>query len=58
VPSASVLDEKKDKVIDFYPLVNVKVIPESDFSFLAGWKESFLNINTPEDLNEARTKDR
>ena len=52
-----VLEEKKDKVIDFYPLVNVKVIPESDFSFLAGWKDSFLNINTPEDLDQAKTRD-
>jgi molybdopterin-guanine dinucleotide biosynthesis protein A len=51
------LDDKKDKVIDFYPLVSVKFVPESEFSFLAGWKESFVNINTPEDLNQARTKD-
>jgi molybdopterin-guanine dinucleotide biosynthesis protein A len=52
-----VIEAKKDKVIDFYPLVNLKVIPESDFSFLTGWRESFVNINTPEDLNHAKTRD-
>jgi molybdopterin-guanine dinucleotide biosynthesis protein A len=52
-----VIEAKKDKVIDFYPLVNLKVIPENDFSFLAGWRESFVNINTPEDLNQAKTRD-
>jgi molybdopterin-guanine dinucleotide biosynthesis protein A len=51
-----VIDENKEKIIDIYPLVNVKVIPESDFSFLAGWKESFLNVNTPEDLDQAKTR--
>jgi molybdopterin-guanine dinucleotide biosynthesis protein A len=49
--------DKKNKIIDFYPLVKVKVIPESDFSFLKGWRESFVNINTPEDLNQAKTRD-
>jgi molybdenum cofactor guanylyltransferase len=47
-----IMDEKKTKVIDFYPLVNLKVIPERDFSSLTGWQRSFLNINTPEDLEQ------
>jgi molybdopterin-guanine dinucleotide biosynthesis protein A len=49
-----VIEERKDKVVDFYPLVDVKVIPEGDFSFLDGWKESFVNVNTPEDLNQLK----
>ena len=52
------IEQKKNKVIDFYPLVDVKVIPERDFSFLAGWKESFVNINTPEDLDQVKTSKR
>ena len=52
-----VIKEGKNKIIDFYPRVDVKVIPERDFSFLAGWKESFVNINTPEDLNQLKVSD-
>jgi len=45
----------KYKIIDFYPLVKTKIIQESEFISLdinlKLIRESFLNINTPEELN-------
>ncbi len=49
-----VMEEKKTKIIDFYPLVKLDVVPERDFSSFRGWKESFMNINTPEDLQHLK----
>lgn len=45
-----VIDRGKYKIIDFYDLVNVKIIDEADFLHLDPLKESFINVNTPEEL--------
>ncbi|MBM4338997.1 MAG: molybdenum cofactor guanylyltransferase [Deltaproteobacteria bacterium] len=44
------IDMGKYKIIDFYPLVNTKIIEESEFIHLDVSKESFININTPSEL--------
>jgi molybdopterin-guanine dinucleotide biosynthesis protein A len=41
----------KYKIIDFYPLVKTKIIEESEFINIDLTKESFININTPGELN-------
>jgi molybdopterin-guanine dinucleotide biosynthesis protein A len=38
------------KVIDFYDMVKVKIIEEDHFIFLDPFRESFINVNTPEEL--------
>lgn len=49
-PIKKIIDENKYKIIDLYPLVNVKIVNEKEFLFLDPKKESLLNINTPEEL--------
>jgi len=50
----------KYKIIDFYPLVEKKIIEESEFISLdinlKLMRESFININTPEELNFLKTE--
>ena len=45
-----VLDRGKYKITDFYDMVRVKIIEESDFLHLDPFRESFINVNTPEEL--------
>jgi molybdopterin-guanine dinucleotide biosynthesis protein A len=51
-----VIDQGKYKIIDFYNLVKVKILEESDFLYLDPLKESFMNVNTPEELRFAKAK--
>ena len=55
-PIARTVREGKSKIIDFYPLVKLRVVEENEFLFLDPLKESFTNINTPEDLDKFRAK--
>ena len=50
------IEKEKYKITDFYPLVRMKVIEESDFFSLDPMGESFINVNTPEEL--IRTQER
>jgi molybdopterin-guanine dinucleotide biosynthesis protein A len=45
-----VIDQGQYKIIDFYDLVRVKIVEESDFLHLDPKRESFINVNTPEEL--------
>jgi len=45
-----ILNEGKNKILDFYPYVKVKIIEESKFKNLDPELKSFININTPEEL--------
>jgi molybdenum cofactor guanylyltransferase len=38
------------KIVDFYPLVKVKVIDQVQFTALDPMKKAFINVNTPEEL--------
>jgi molybdopterin-guanine dinucleotide biosynthesis protein A len=49
-PIKKVIEQRKYKIIDFYPLVKVRMIEEDEFSSLDPMKESFINVNTPEEL--------
>jgi len=50
-PIKKLIDMGKYKILDFYPLVRIKIIEEPEFINLDRTKESFININTPEDIN-------
>jgi molybdopterin-guanine dinucleotide biosynthesis protein A len=45
-----IIEQGKYKIIDFYNLVKIKIIEENDFLSLDPLRESFINVNTPEEL--------
>ena len=45
-----VVAEKKTKIIDIYPRIKLRVVEEEEFHSLDPTNESFINVNTPEDL--------
>jgi molybdopterin-guanine dinucleotide biosynthesis protein A len=47
------LEAGKNRVISFFPSVQVTIVDETDLSRLDPQGLSFFNINTPEDLNHA-----
>ncbi len=50
-PIKIIIGMGKYKIIDLYPFVKTKIIEESDFINIDLTKESFININTPGELN-------
>ena len=50
-PIKSTIEKAKFKIIDFYDLVNVKIVEENAFISLDPFRESFINVNTPEELS-------
>jgi len=50
-PIKSTIDEGKFKIIDIYDLVKVKIVEENGFLSLDPIRESFINVNTPEELS-------
>lgn len=50
-PIKRIIKMGKYKIIDLYPLVKTKIIEEPEFIRFDLKKESFININTPEELN-------
>ncbi|OGP90915.1 MAG: hypothetical protein A2157_05595 [Deltaproteobacteria bacterium RBG_16_47_11] len=49
-PIQRVLQNKKTRIIDFYHLVRVKIIEPKEILSIDPYMESFININTPEEL--------
>jgi molybdopterin-guanine dinucleotide biosynthesis protein A len=49
-PIKKIIDLGKYKTVDFYPMVKVKIIDEHEFFSLDPMRESFINVNTPEEL--------
>ena len=45
-----IVAEKKTKIIDIYPRIKLRVVEEGEFHPLDPLNESFINVNTPEDL--------
>lgn len=45
-----IMEQKHFKIIDIYPLVKVNIVTEDEFLHLDPARESFLNVNTPEEL--------
>ena len=57
-PINRILGMKKCRIVDFYPMVKVKMIDEKEFFSLDPRRESLINLNTPEELlsiKEGRT---
>ena len=50
-PIKNIMEQGKYKIIDFYNRVNVKIVEEKDFTLLDPLRESFINVNTPEELH-------
>ena len=55
IPIKKLLERNQNKLIDIYPMVDVKILDETEFSSLDPMRESFININTPEDLLRIKT---
>lgn len=55
-PIKKTMEQGKYRIIDFYPMVKVKIIEEGEFSPFDSFRESFVNINTPEELLLAKEK--
>ncbi len=53
-PIKKIMDQGKLKVLDFYPMVSVHTIEESEFHLLDPGMQSFMNVNTPEELISAK----
>ena len=49
-PIRKTMEQKHFKIIDIYPMVKVNVVAEDEFLHLDPARESFLNVNTPEEL--------
>jgi molybdopterin-guanine dinucleotide biosynthesis protein A len=49
-PIKKIIELGKYKIIDFYTMVKIKIIEEDEFSSLDLKRESFINVNTPEEL--------
>jgi molybdopterin-guanine dinucleotide biosynthesis protein A len=49
-PIKIIIEQGKYKIIDFYHMVKVKIVEENDFVSLDPLRESFINVNTPEEL--------
>jgi len=54
-PIRKSIDEGKSKIIDIYDQVNVKIVDEKDFLCFDPGRESFINVNTPEELLSIRS---
>lgn len=53
-PIRKLIDAGRSKIIDLYCQVNVKIVDEKDFLCLDPGRESFINVNTPEELLSVR----
>jgi molybdopterin-guanine dinucleotide biosynthesis protein A len=52
-PIRKIIEEGK-AIIDFYYLVKVRIVDEKNFLSLDPERESFINVNTPEELRSVR----
>jgi molybdopterin-guanine dinucleotide biosynthesis protein A len=55
-PIQSVLKEGKTRILDFYPRVRVRVVEAREFLSIDPEMQSFVNINTPEELNRLKKR--
>jgi len=49
-PMKRMIEQGKSKIIDIYNQVNVKIVDEKDFICFDPGRESFINVNTREEL--------
>ena len=55
-PIRKIMGQRKYRIIDFFPMVRVKIIEEEEFFPLDPSRDSFVNINTPEELCLAKKR--
>jgi molybdopterin-guanine dinucleotide biosynthesis protein A len=55
-PIETVLTEEKTRIVDLYPLVRVRMVESREFVSLDPEIQSFVNINTPEELNRLKNR--
>ena len=55
-PIREIIENKSYRIVDFYNKVKTKIIDEVEFISLDPQRESFLNINTPEELLKIKEK--
>jgi molybdopterin-guanine dinucleotide biosynthesis protein A len=55
-PIRKIIDEGRFKIIDLYWMVRVKIVEEREFFSLDPMRESFINVNTPEELSFIKEK--
>ena len=55
-PIRRLMNDGNYKIIDFYPMVKTKTIEESELISLDPTMESFINVNTPEELISIKKK--
>jgi molybdopterin-guanine dinucleotide biosynthesis protein A len=48
--------DEKTRIVDFYPLVRVRVVDFREFVSVDPEMQSFLNINTPEELSRLKNR--
>jgi molybdopterin-guanine dinucleotide biosynthesis protein A len=53
-PIRKTIEEKKHRVVEFYSMVRTRVVEEREFISLDPLRESFINVNTPEELRSIR----
>lgn len=56
-PIRRLLEENKSRIIDVFPFVRVNVVDSSELLPLDPDMESFINLNTPDDLRHYRKRD-
>ncbi len=49
-----IIEEGKYKIIDMYRMVRVRIVEEHEFLSLDPFRDSFINVNTPEELLSLR----
>jgi len=49
-PISKIIEDRGYRIIDFYKIVRTKIIDEYKFISLDPRRESFINVNTPEEL--------
>jgi len=49
-PIRKTIEQGKYKIVDFYPMVKIKTIGEDEFRSYDPMMESFVNVNTPDEL--------
>ena len=55
-PIRKIIEDKSYRIIDFYNKMRIKIIDEDEIISLDPKKESFININTPEELLQIRQR--
>ena len=55
-PIETILMEEKTRIVDLYPLVRVRVVDFREFVSIDPEMQSFVNINTPEELNRLKNR--